>query len=587
MRLAQLFVDIVGDSRRFDRTMRGVRSSLSSTANLARVLTSGIGGAAGGLFAGGIQSAIEMESAMSKVRKTTGLSADEIERLKKELQSMSIRLAGSSLTELTEVAAIAGRLGINGVEDVASFTEAIAKIRIAMDDIPADEAANSIARILHVFNMGTGEALSLASAVNKLDDTSTASGRSILDVTRRLSGIASTMGLGAAETVALSTALLDAGVSAEVAGTTFTQVFAKMTKEPELFARVARKSAVEFSTTMKKSPLEAIKQVALGLRRLSPEGKINALDSLGLKGTRVQASFLQFANTVDTLAGKVNIASREMKTMASIEAEVAVQAMTTKAQIEVMNNRLSIMADGIGRRILPSINALLQGLGQTGDSLAIMGRGDYMTYFVQNFKTLIESAIGPLEGFWNKVSFFARNLDIGWQAMGLSVMEFVDTFKTAMGYLKDVALATIVWMREAFANAFVFDFQLPEFKMPPLPKFGNMNDARAGLLGEMLRREQESRAGTFDKPKVGGKVPPGGTEDFAGGSGKKAKGEVIGLEQFARELLAKSFRLDPATAAAQATAKNTERQLTYVQRFTMAIERIERHGVAARAFGRT
>jgi TP901 family phage tail tape measure protein len=587
MKLADLIVEVTGRTTQYDRVIRGVQRSLTSTAALARTTVLGVAGAATGLVTSGIRTAIELESQFSKVRKTTGLTGDELEQLKDKLKDMSISIAGSSLSDLNEIAAIAGRLGITGVDNLASFTAAIAKVHIAMDDIPAEEAAERIARILHVFKLGTGDALRFASAVNKLDDTSTASGRHILDLTRRLSGPANNLGLTADQTAALSATLLDAGINAEVAGTAFTTVFKKMQKDPETFAKVARKSATEFAKTMEKNPIQALKQVALGLRRLNGAGQINALDAMGLKATRSSAAFQQFASTVDTLDGNLANASREMRTMASIEREVGIQAQTTKAQLEVFNNRVTILADNVGRRALPSINELLGGLGKVGDSLGILSRSDYGRRFAENFSSLF-SGVG-LDNFWDKIAFGLRNFDLGWQLIANSVMESFDQFTTVAGFWFEFLGAKLIWLKDAIAAAFTGG-DMPTFKAPQRPTLPNREGVRNQIAGEFLNREQQARrGGSFDSPNTTGKMLGGpGNDPFgAGGKGKKS-GDVVGIETFARDILGKSVDSGGAAiAAARETAKNTAKHLTYAERFAKALEDIANHGVAARAVGRT
>ena len=102
--------------------------------------------------------------------------------------------------------------------------------------------------------MGTEQAIGFASALNKLDDTSSATGRDILDITQRLSGSASVLGLSPQKVLALATALKDAGVENEVAGTAVSQLFSKMATDGAKFAEVSGVSFDRFARTLRADP---------------------------------------------------------------------------------------------------------------------------------------------------------------------------------------------------------------------------------------------------------------------------------------------------------------------------------------------
>ncbi|MEA2037846.1 MAG: phage tail tape measure protein, partial [Nanoarchaeota archaeon] len=63
-----------------------------------------------------IKPTIELETAMVKVRKTTGMTTEEIKGLETQLLDMS-KSVPQSADELAEMAAVAGQLGIQGSEN--------------------------------------------------------------------------------------------------------------------------------------------------------------------------------------------------------------------------------------------------------------------------------------------------------------------------------------------------------------------------------------------------------------------------------------------------------------------------------------
>lgn len=318
--------------------------------------------------------AIDLESRLAQLRKTTGLSGGALDELKDKLAGLSSTMAGVKLGDLFDVASMGGRLGIAG-DKIAGFARDIGMIKVALEDIPAEEAATSIARILNVFHLGTEDAIRFASALNKLDDSSTATGRDILDITQRLSGPAAALGLAPTKVLALAAALKDAGVENEVAGTAIGQMFAKMATNVADFARVARVSAKDFTEAFKADPLNALVLVSDGLKKLEPMARFEALKSLGLEGARTVTTLLQLGEVSSKLGGYVRDAEGEWGTMASILRENALQGNTTRAVLEQMNNILTVTAAKVGDSLLPVIKALARSVGELAtDFQGIVGR---------------------------------------------------------------------------------------------------------------------------------------------------------------------------------------------------------------------
>lgn len=401
-KLAELYVQITGNASPLSATLAGVRTQLSGFGGMGvkagSGLLSGLGVAAatGGLAAVGvgmakaITTAADLESAYGQIRKTTGLTGDEMERLKGKLQGLSTTMAGVSVESINEVGAMAGRLGIQGVEGIAEFTKSIAMITIALDDIPAEEAASSIARILNVFQLGPEATMSFASALNKLDDSSTATGRDILDVSRQIAGAASTLGMSPQKVLALSAALKDAGINNEVAGTAFSQILGKMAKDSASFAKVAGVSADQFATALKGDPLEAIQLLMAGLAKLDAPGQFRAISSLGIDGERGTQALLQLSKVMGKLSGYVTTANEEWKTHASIQAEVKIKSEETWSQLTRLTNSVKLTAGSIGSVLLPQIKELIGGLTSVSEGLrSVITSGGPMA-------TVIKAAVNPL-----------------------------------------------------------------------------------------------------------------------------------------------------------------------------------------------
>ncbi|WP_422924507.1 phage tail tape measure protein [Singulisphaera sp. PoT] len=448
-KLAELFVDITGRDKPLQGTLGRVKNGLLGIGGMAAGATLGLGGvtvALAGVAAGttaAVKMGADLEKQYSAIRKTTGLAGEDFERLKRGLQSIGTTMAGVSNEEINEIAGMAGRLGIQGVEGILAYTKAIAQIKIALDDIPAEEAATSIARILNQFKLGPEYALSFASALNKLDDSSTATGRDILDVSNRLAGTAATLGLSPQKLLALSSAAKDAGLENEVAGSTFSQIFGKMASEVDKFAKVAGVSTKQFADAVRSDPIEALKLLLKGVNSLEKLEKFKALSGLKMDGVKASGAILQLNQVAEKLDEAIKTSNDEWKSQASIQKEVEIQGQNTWAQLQLLWNQVQLTGAAIGDYLLPVVKALSGVFGEVAQSI----RGT------------VESARGTV-GPW--VQWMVDVIDVlsvtfrNWSdIVALTVLDVAQSIDGVQSYMGQFAS----WLSGQFVNIFLDSIQ--------------------------------------------------------------------------------------------------------------------------------
>jgi TP901 family phage tail tape measure protein len=582
-KLAELFVPIRIDMNPLSkglalahRGLLGLTAAAASTQVSLRGAFLGLAGV-GAPVAYAVKQAIDLEHAYGQIRKTTGLAGEEFDRLKKGLQGLATSMAGVSLDEVNGIAEMAGRLGITGVDGILSYTKAIASIKIALDDIPAEEAATSIARILNVFHLGPDAALSFASALNKLDDSSTATGRDILDVAQRLSGSAATLGLSPQKVLALAAALKDAGVENEVAGSAFSQILGKMATDTKAFARVSGVSTAAFAAALRKDPLEAIKLLVGGLKGMEKLERFKALDKLGLDGVRTSGALLQLSAVFGKLDGLVGDAESEWVTHASIQKEVAIRAEETGAQLTLLWNNVRLTAAGIGDLLLPVIKRLADVFGEVATAVGasvesqraaiapwvqwLLDSIDSVALVWRNWGDIVAltgvSIMGEIDHIQAVLGAFLNWVGANWATIFLDAFETVGTALDNLGKnFVDFAAAVAAW---AFGGAdFEFRFtpvlaglhlDTPELELPDRdPEFERQ---RQEILDRMADRERErldARARRGAEAAAGGPAETPKPDDATGKAPeKKAKKETATTEDLAayiRRLGESAFKKD-------------------------------------------
>jgi TP901 family phage tail tape measure protein len=256
---------------------------------------------AGGLKAA-VSTAIDLEHQFAQVRRIAGLSADEAQRLKANLLDLSTRQAGVSVADLVSMTQIGGRMGIQGVDKLEGFAQGLARVKLVIQDIDTETLANNVARVLHEFQLGTEYVEGFGSALTAMDNASTASAKDILDITQRLGGTAQAIGLTLPQVVALASVLKDVGLSNEVAGSAFSQIFRMMGSESAKLAKAAGLDAKEFADAYRRDPMEALGMLIKRLNEVKDTiGGQELIKGFGFKGVRTGGAILQ----LDTMFAEV------------------------------------------------------------------------------------------------------------------------------------------------------------------------------------------------------------------------------------------------------------------------------------------
>lgn len=119
---------------------------------------------------GSVEAFAEMDQEMNNVRKYTGQSTGEVERMNETFKKMDTRTPREQLNLL---AGSAGRLGITSTSAVLEFVDAADKINVALSDDLGKGAVDQIGKLAMAFGEDEtkglrGAMLATGSAVNEL-----------------------------------------------------------------------------------------------------------------------------------------------------------------------------------------------------------------------------------------------------------------------------------------------------------------------------------------------------------------------------------------------------------------------------------
>ncbi|HYC28915.1 MAG TPA: phage tail tape measure protein, partial [Chitinophagaceae bacterium] len=314
-------------------------------------------------FSNIIQGAAKTSDQLAAVRKTTGLTTEEVKALSQELSKMDTR---TSVTGLRDLAIEAGKLGVTGKENILGFVKAADQIKVALGEDLGEEAITKIGKLVSVFRVdekfGLEESmLKIGSVVNELGASSAATEGYIVEFTSRLAGIAPSAKISVQDVAALGATLDSLGVQAELGSTAVGGVLAKLVTDFEGFAKISGTSAEELKKAFEeKGALESLKLVLAGVKNTSGgfDEFINKMGDVGVEGSRAKAVFGVLANNLDKLDESQKVANKSFEEGKSITQEFQLQNETFGATLDKLGKELAGIAAALSGMAQAAVNGV-------------------------------------------------------------------------------------------------------------------------------------------------------------------------------------------------------------------------------------
>ncbi len=340
--------ELQGTIANHNKNVRGVASTWSKVKD--QVIALGATALAYGGFQqiiSGIDNMIgrnaDLSDSFSDVRKTTGMTDDEVNSLNKSFKNFNTR---TPRKELLDLSVVAGKLGIKGVADVSKFVKAADMINVTLgEDLgDIDTVVRNLGALNNLFNLdamyGTAEAMTkVGSAINSVGASGTAREASLVDFTSRVGGAANSVGLLIDQVIGYGAVLDEAMVSSETSSTAISQFWIMMGKEAEKFSGIAGMEVEAFRKLMAEDFNAAFIKVLEGLK--STGGGIEELaatmSGAGVDSSRMIQSLQALANNTDKLREKQKLSADEFKKGTSLADEFAVKNDNLAAKLERLN----------------------------------------------------------------------------------------------------------------------------------------------------------------------------------------------------------------------------------------------------------
>lgn len=489
-----------GDSNVMEVVFQGDANDLNEAAESAsnRLLTlrkvAGLASAAvAGLglygFAKAASAAAEFESQMVEVEKVT--NPETAREMGHAIRDMAEELPVAH-EELAQIAADAGRFGLEGSQNIQNFTRTVSKMAVATN-LSAQDAGESLARLAELTDTPTDRVENLGSVINILSNNAATSSDEIVDSMLRSSAALSQVGLQQDEIAALGSALNEVSESSQRAGTRLRRVGQELMnpKRVEDLSTAMGMTADEFKNMRDESPLKLIVSMAEAMR----DGG-EAADGLRTTlATPTRQALAGLGQNLDGVTESLAQATSEMDDAESLQREFNAASDTFNARVQVTKNRFRNLAQTTGDSMLPAltdvlgiVNSAVNGFNQLNEAtdgligqltllgvvaggaagavsllglgaggpvaMAIIGIGALAAAYSHNMAGIRDSTIRTAEAIDESLTAALRNmgdtadteLDKGlsaWQTFEIHLAQGIDMIMTELGNMGDVVITVV------------------------------------------------------------------------------------------------------------------------------------------------
>ena len=298
-----------------------------------------------------------MDEEMTNVRKYTGQTADEVERMNEDFKKMETRTAREKLNQL---AGDAGRLGITASSMVEEFVDGADKINVALGDDLGDDAVKDIGKLALMFGEDKtkglrGAMLATGSAVNELAQNSSASAGYLVDFTARVAGVGKQAGFTQAQIMGLASVLDQNMQQDETAATAVQNLLAKMFQDSAKFAKIAGLNVKEFSKTLKEDANGALLQFLSALRSKGGFAQLAPMfEEMKMDGSRATGVLTVLADKLDDIKVAQDLATKSYAEGTSIINEFNTQNESVQAQLDKAKKRFQDLSIELGQKLYPA-----------------------------------------------------------------------------------------------------------------------------------------------------------------------------------------------------------------------------------------
>ena len=355
--------------------MAGFARTITTTGTAAKETKAGLGELAGAVGAVGVAFGAlaagnaafratlgtfrEYELGIANIQKVSGIGGDAVRDFSARFDELARRIP-VSVEKLQEMAYTAGSLGVQGSTNILAITEAMAKLGTTTN-VTGEKGTLAVTQLLNIMHEAPTEAGRLASQLVSLDNVTSASAMSILQMGKEVGLATNFFRIGSGEALAIGASLAGLGVRAERGGTAVGRVFTALDQATRgTLPKGLKDLEVLFgATTAQLREMETADPTAFFVRFIQKLGDVKAdggnyytlLKNLGLGQRETASSILPLADHADLLASKLRRVAVEGRTVTAQDREFDIFLRTLDSQMKLAGNSMQLFEKDLGAAV--------------------------------------------------------------------------------------------------------------------------------------------------------------------------------------------------------------------------------------------
>lgn len=291
-----------------------------------------------------IKKNFEYSSSLTDIRKVSGRTMQDVNKLSEELAKIDTRTSVDGLAQLAYQGAKLG-MGKYGVEGMKQFVAAADQINVAIGEEMGEEALPALSKMVETMGlipkMGIEKAmLATGSAMFKLSSTSTSTSTNIVEFAKRLTGVSRTAGITTDQLLALGSASDSLFLMPEVSATAMSKFIVALQKNHNL---IEKDLGIQQGTIKNMYAAgHAMDAIVLVLEKMRDKGNMNALGDIfkdvGSDGQRLITSMVTMSKNVDVLKDHLYESKEAFEEASAVTNEYKMQQQSAAGILDRANN---------------------------------------------------------------------------------------------------------------------------------------------------------------------------------------------------------------------------------------------------------
>lgn len=330
-----------------------------------------------------VDKAVDFDTAIANLRKTSNLTASQLEDLAQSALELSKTQPVDAATILN-IEALGAQLGIAD-DNLESFARTCSGLDIATD-MNAEQAGTEMARFANIVGMTEDQFGNYGSTLVAIGNNMATTESEVSNMALKFASAGRQAGLSSADILGMSAAMSSLGIKSEMGGSALSQVFVSISKavsgggeKLDAFAKAAGMSADEFAAAWRGNAADAFNTLIESIGRASANGEdMNViLSDLGITQIRQSDVMRRLAGSTEAvtgkqsvLAGALDLSRQAWEENTALQKEVDQRNESMQSRLDVLKNKVDAIAITVGRPLTEALIAAADSLQPLVDGVA-------------------------------------------------------------------------------------------------------------------------------------------------------------------------------------------------------------------------